>query len=154
MEFYKIKKTTKKRGKECINHFINTINTFNNNRLSKKSIGEMVRAIHFATPMNIIVLLCISPQYICNLIMLYILFVSVLFITFDGCFLTIIEQYYCEDTFTIIDPPMELLNIEKTNKNRFLISIPMAIIYIASTFIIYDYRFIFQNFKISERNYS
>ena len=34
---------------------------------------------------------------------------------------------------------------EKTNRNRFLVSIPIAIIYIAITFIIYDYRFIFQN---------
>jgi hypothetical protein len=145
MEFYKIKKTTKKKGKEYINHFIHTFDAFNNGRLSKKSIGEMIRAIHFVTPINIIVLLCISPPYICNLIMLYMLFVLTSFIIFDGCFLTIIEQYYCEDNFTIIDPSMELLNIEKTNRNRFLISIPLAFIYIAITFIIYDYRFIFQN---------
>jgi len=145
MEFYKIKKTTKRKGKEYINHFINRFDTFNNGKLSKKSIGEMIRAIHFATPINIIVLLCISPQYICNLIMLYILFVLTSFTIFDGCFLTIIEQYYCEDNFTIIDPSMELLNIEKTNRNRFLVSIPIAFIYIAITFIIYDYRFIFQN---------
>jgi hypothetical protein len=145
MEFYKMKKTTKKKGKEYINHFINTLNTFNNGRLSKKSIGEMIRAIHFATPINIIVLLCLSPQYICNLIMMYILFVLISFTIFDGCFLTIIEQYYCQDNFTIIDPSMELLNIEKTNRNRFLISIPIAVIYIAITIIIYDYRFIFQN---------
>jgi hypothetical protein len=145
MEFYKIKKITKKGGKEYINHFIHTFDTFNNGKLSKKSIGEMIRAIHFATPINIIVLLCISPQYICNLIMLYMLVVLISFTIFDGCFLTIIEQYYCEDNFTIIDPSMELLNIEKTNKNRFLVSIPIAFIYIAITFIIYDYRFIFQN---------
>ena len=142
MEFYKIKKTTKKKCRDYINQSINTIDTLNNNRLSKKSIGEIIRAIHFATPINIIVLLCVSPQYICNLIMIYILFVSVLFIIFDGCFLTIIEQYYCEDTFTIIDPLLELLNIEKTNKNRFFVSIPMAIIYIIIIFIIYCYRFI------------
>lgn len=145
MEFYKIKKTTKKKGKEYINHFINKFDTFNNGKLSKKSIGEMIRGIHFATPVNIIVLLCISPQYICNLIMLYMLCVLTSFTIFDGCFLTIIEQYYCEDNFTIIDPSMELLNIEKTNRNRFLVSIPIAIIYIAITFIIYDYRFIYQN---------
>jgi hypothetical protein len=142
MDFYKLKKTTKKKGKDYINYLIDTINSFNNNRLSKKSIGEIIRAIHFTTPINIIILLCISPRYICNLIMLYILLISILFITFDGCFLTIIEQYYCEDTFTIIDPSLELLNIEKTNKNRFLVSIPIAILYIAIIFIIYGYRFI------------
>jgi hypothetical protein len=149
MEFYKIKKTTKNKCKDYITHFINTIDAFNNNRLSKKSIGEIIRAIHFATPINIIILLCVSPQYICNMIMLYILFVSTLFIIFDGCFLTMIEQYYCEDTFTIIDPPLELLNIEKTNKNRFLISIPIAIIYITIIFIIYYYRFIFYDLSTS-----
>jgi hypothetical protein len=42
MEFYKIKKTTKRKGKEYINHFINRFDTFNNGKLSKKSIGEMI----------------------------------------------------------------------------------------------------------------
>jgi hypothetical protein len=77
--------------------------------------------------------------------MIYILFVLTSFTIFDGCFLTIIENYYCEDNFTIIDPSMELMNIEKTNKNRFLISIPIAVVYITITIIIYDYRFIYQN---------
>lgn len=145
MEFYKIKKTTKKLGKEYINHFINTFDTFNNGKLSKKSIGEIIRAVHFSAPINIIVLLCISPKYICDLIMLYMLCVLISFIIFDGCFITIIEQYYCEDNFTIIDPIIELSELTKTNKNRFNISIPIAIIYITITIIIYDYRFIFQN---------
>jgi hypothetical protein len=145
MEFYKIKKTTKKIGKECINYFINTIDTFNNKKLSKKSIGEIIRAIHFTAPINIIVLLCISPKYICNLILLYILCVLIAFIIFDGCFITIIEQYYCQDNFTIIDPIIELSDLHKTNKNRFNVSIPIAIIYIIIILIIYDYRFIFQN---------
>jgi hypothetical protein len=142
MEFYKIKKTTKKMGKEYINNFINALDTFNNGKLSKKSIGEMIRAIHFTAPINIIVLLCILPKYVCNIIMLYMLFVLISFIIFDGCFLTIIEQYYCEDTFTIIDPQLELLQIDKTNRNRFLVSIPVAVVYLSIIFIIYGYRFI------------
>jgi len=134
-------------AKDYIKHIINKINTFNNGRLSKKSIGEIIRAIHFTTPINIIGLMCISPQYICNLLIIYLVFISIFFIIFDGCFLTIVEQYYCEDTFTIIDPSLELMNIEKTNKNRYLISIPMAIIYLSILFIIYDYRFIAQSLK-------
>ena len=130
-------------GKEYINNFINALDTFNNGKLSKKSIGEMIRAIHFTAPINIIVLLCILPNYVCNIIMLYMLFVLISFIIFDGCFLTIIEQYYCEDTFTIIDPQLELLQIDKTNRNRFLVSIPVAIVYLIIIFIIYTYRFVF-----------
>lgn len=145
MDFYKIKKATKIKCKNCVRKFIHSFDTFNNNRLSKKSIGELIRAVHFATPVNLIVLLCISPLYICNLVFAYILGVLILFILFDGCFLTIIEQYYCEDNFTIIDPTLELLQLEVTNKNRFMISIPIAIIYISIALIIYDYRFIFQN---------
>jgi hypothetical protein len=141
MEFYKIKKTTKRVGKEYINNFITALDTFNNGRLSKKSIGEMIRAIHFTAPINIIVLLCILPKYACNIIILYMLLVLISFIIFDGCFLTIIEQYYCEDTFTIIDPQLELLQIDKTNRNRFLVSIPVAIVYLTIIFIIYGYRF-------------
>lgn len=145
MDFYKIKKVTKIKCKNCLRKFIHSFDTFNNKRLSKKSIGELIRAVHFATPVNLIVLLCISPLYICNLVFAYILGVLFLFILFDGCFLTIIEQYYCEDNFTIIDPTLELLQLEVTNKNRFMISIPIAIIYISIALIIYDYRFIFQN---------
>jgi len=145
MDFYKIKKDTKTKCKNCLYKFIHSFDTFNNNRLSKKSIGELIRAVHFATPINLIVLLCISPLYICNLVFAYIVGVLMLFILFDGCFLTIIEQYYCEDTFTIIDPTLELLQLDVTNKNRFMISIPIAVIYISISLIIYDYRFIFQN---------
>ena len=128
-------------GKEYINNFITALDTFNNGRLSKKSIGEMIRAIHFTAPINIIVLLCILPKYACNIIILYMLLVLISFIIFDGCFLTIIEQYYCEDTFTIIDPQLELLQIDKTNRNRFLVSIPVAVVYLTIIFIIYGYRF-------------
>ena len=152
MDFYKIKKTTKHIGRNYINHFINALDIFNNNRLSKKSIGEMIRAIHFTAPINILALLCISPNYLCNIIMLCMLFLLISFIIFDGCVLNIIEQYYCEDTFTIIDPSLELLQINKTNKNRFLVSIPIAILYLTITIIIYDYRFIFQ--KIQKDYYS
>ena len=145
MDFYNIKKTTKIKCKNCVQKFIHLIETFNNNRLSKKSIGELIRALHFTTPVNLMVLLCISPLYICNLVFAYILGVLILFILFDGCFLTIIEQYYCEDTFTIIDPTLELLQLELTNKNRFKVSIPIAVVYISIALIIYDYRFIYQN---------
>lgn len=145
MDFYKIKKTTKIKCKNCVQKFIHLIDTFNNNRLSKKSIGELIRALHFTTPVNLIVLLCTSPLYICNLVFAYILGILILFILFDGCFLTIIEQYYCEDTFTIIDPTLELLQLELTNKNRFMVSIPIAVVYISIALIIYDYRFIYQN---------
>ena len=144
MEFYKIKKNTKRVGKEYINHFIKLLDTFNNERLSKKSIGEMIRAFHFTCPINIIVLLCILPNYLCNIIMLCLLFILISFIIFDGCILNIIEQYYCEDTFTIIDPSLELLQIKKTNKNRFLFSLPIGFVYLIIIIIIYDYRFIIQ----------
>ena len=141
MGFYKLKKILKKRGKLFIKQSIESFDNFNNGKLSKKSIGELVRASHFSTPFSMIILLLFSPKIICQFLLFYLILLSLGFLIFDGCFLTRIEQNYCEDDFSIIDPCLELHGMEKTNKNRFLISIPIGIVYTSVAFLIYFIRF-------------
>ena len=141
MGFYKLKKILKKMGKSFIKQSIESFDNFNKGKLSKKSIGELVRASHFSTPFSMIILLLFSPKILCQFLLFYLILLSLSFLIFDGCFLTRIEQNYCKDDFSIIDPCLEIHGMEKTNKNRFLISIPIGIVYTSVAFLIYFIRF-------------
>ena len=141
MYFYKYKKLLKDNTKCFIKQTIEKFDNFNNGKLSKKSIGELIRASHFSTPFSILVMLMVCRKSVCILLLGYILFISIAFLVFDGCFITYIEQKYCEDDFTIIDPCLELSNMEKTNWNRFLISIPIGMTFTIISIFIYCFRF-------------
>lgn len=141
MVFYKYKKLLKDNIKNWINKSTDNFDNFNQGKLSKKSIGELIRASHFSAPFSMIIMFMFCSKFVCNMLFGYIILISIAFLIFDGCFITFIEQKYCEDDFTIVDPCLELSNIEKTNKNRFLISIPMGVLFIISTLFIYYIRF-------------
>ena len=142
MVFYEFKKLLKKNGKEFIKQSIDKFDIFNNGKLSKKSIGEIVRVSHFSAPFSIIILLLFSSKSTSQMLLTYLIMIAFAFLIFDGCFLTIIEQHYCNDNFTIMDPCLELSNMEKTNKNRFLISIPLGLLFMTTSFFIYCVRFV------------
>ena len=72
---------------------------------------------------------------------IFLCIVAILFYTFDSCFLSIIEQNYCNDDFVIIDPILEYYDLEINNKNRYFISNMIGIPYILIVFIIYYFRF-------------
>ena len=141
MDFYKIKKSTKDALKYQLFELKKCFDKFNNGRLSKKSIGCIIRSIHFSAPLNIMFLFLFASKTMCNFLLLYLVIVLIAFFIFDGCFITIIEKEYCEDDFTIIDPALELIDIQKTNKNRFIMSIPIGLVFIFTTLSIYIARF-------------
>ena len=140
--FYKYKKILKENTKCFLKHNIEKFDNFNQGKLSNKSIGELVRASHFSAPFSIIIMLMFCTKPICTLLVCYLVFISFAFLLFDGCFITYIEQKYCQDDFTIVDPCLEISNMEKTNWNRFLISIPMGLLYMTTAMFIFCIRFI------------
>ena len=62
------------------------------------------------------------------------------FYIFDGCILTILEKNLCGDTFTFIDPFLEYYDLDLNTKNRYNMSIKVALYYIAITLFIFIYR--------------
>jgi hypothetical protein len=117
-------------------------NKCSNSKLSRKTLGTYIRALHICGPLNIwLAMLYISkPISIFFIIILFILLFF--FYIFDGCILTMLERKLCGDTFTFIDPFLEHNSLELNTKNRYNMSIKVAIIYILITLIIFSYRFL------------
>lgn len=111
------------------------------NFFNKKTIGTIIRSFHIVLPFNIIVLFLFGPKNI-NIFNLIFLFSALFFFyLFKGCFLTIIETRFCGDEFTFIDPFIEFHNLKLNNKNRYKISIYVALLYVLIMIFIFLLRF-------------
>ena len=110
-------------------------------RLSQKSIVTILRTLHMSIPIIFMFILLSASHVICILTILVVMCIIFMFYLFDGCWLSMLEQELYNDDFTIIDPFLELFNIEVNNKNRKNISIINAFIYIITMCLLYYIRF-------------
>ena len=117
-------------------------NYFQSGKLSDKSLGIMMRTFHISTPVSYLILSVLAPRYVVNIVAALLLFIFLMFIVFGGCILSMVENKICNDDFTIADPFLELLEMEKTSKNRFNISLTIFTIYNIIIGIIYYIRFL------------
>ena len=109
--------------------------------INNYTIGMYIRAWHIMSPIYGIFFMFYISKFLYHLFIAGLLFVFILFIYFKGCILTILEKKLCGDMFTIFDPILEFNNIELNSKNRYDISLLIAILYFVVTFTIYYYRF-------------
>ena len=115
--------------------------------LSDKSICILLRTTHFSFPIvNGLVLLFGSDSWV-KIIIYFNIFVFFMFFIFDGCILSKLEHCFTDDEFTVIDPFLELINLELTNENRTTYSLYSSIMGFIFTFILYYYRFIYSSEK-------
>lgn len=130
-------------SKEKRNNIVDKIkNGFKTGKLSDKSLGILIRSFHTSTPVSLLFLSLFAPRYIVNCVVAFLIVVFFLFLIFGGCFLTMVENKICNDDFTIADPFLELLELEKTSKNRFNISAIIGGTYCVFITIIYYIRFL------------
>lgn len=130
-------------SKEKRNNIVDKIkNGFKIGKLSDKSLGILIRSFHTSTPVSLLFLSLFAPRYIVNCVVAFLIVVFFLFLIFGGCFLTMVENKICNDDFTIADPFLELLELEKTSKNRFNISAIIGGSYCVFITIIYYIRFL------------
>jgi magnesium-transporting ATPase (P-type) len=136
------KKAIKKVCKDKVNAFAEGFEKKSESgKLSKKSIGILLRSNHIAAPaIFLIIAMCASFTYV-TILAIFLLFVFLMFFIFDGCCLTMIENRFCDDEFTIVDPTLELNNLEITKDNRVFISYIIGTIYIFIIATIYVVRF-------------
>jgi len=125
---------------------INIIKKITN--LSDKTIGIIIRSYHIVAPRDFIIILLLAPKPFCLIAIIFLLIVYFLIFIFSGCFLSIIEQELCNDDFTIIDPALELLKLEKNNKNKMFISFISGGLYLLFVLSIYYLRF-YKNYDIT-----
>jgi hypothetical protein len=130
-------------SKEKRNQIVDKIkNLFQSGKLSDKSLGIMMRTFHISTPVSYLILSVLAPRFIVNIVAALLLAIFLMFFVFGGCILSMVENQICNDDFTIADPFLELLEMEKNSKNRFNISLTVFTIYNIIIAIIYYIRFL------------
>ena len=65
-----------------------------------------------------------------------------MFYLFDGCILSMLENRICNDSYNIVDPILEIFNIEINYNNRMRVSYYILGIFAISYMIIYKIRFV------------
>jgi len=110
-------------------------------KVSKKTIGMMLRSYHISAPLVFLVVLFNGSQLASTIIVINLICVFICFFLFNGCLLTMLEHRLCGDEFTVADPFIEMLDLESTNRNRMFISYFIAIGYFLFFFIVYYFRF-------------
>ena len=112
-----------------------------NLNLSDKTIGFFVRAMHVHTPIYLIIAMWFGDHNWCILILLGLLVGFIYFILFDGCVLSKLEQTLDHEDITIVDPFLEMANVEKTNQNRMRLSLFFGTGYTLFMALIFKWRF-------------
>jgi hypothetical protein len=124
-------------------NFIRSIN------LSDKSTCMLLRTLHFTMPIVTVIIMLIGSKTWFKIIIFFNIIVFILFLIFHGCILSKIEHRFTDDDFTVIDPFLEIINVELTNENRHVYSLYSSINGFMVTFGLYYYRFGMPNLSMS-----
>lgn len=109
--------------------------------LSTKSLGILIRSYHYSTPLILLILMCLGGHWIAIGTICCYFVAAILFFTFRGCFISMLENRICQDEFNMVDPLLEVLQVEKTDKERMEISYYILAYYTTVLFGIYIVRF-------------
>ena len=110
--------------------------------LSMKSIGILIRSFHMASPIGFFMIMLLCPNsFICLFTLGVLVIIAFSFFFFDTCMISSLENRIIGDEFNIIDPILELLNMDLNFVNRLKISYGSGCFYIASMFGLYFVRF-------------
>jgi hypothetical protein len=110
-------------------------------RLADKTICTLLRVLHFGISFITGLTLLFGPKFWFLVVVIINLIVFFFYFIFGGCILSKIEHRFTDDEFTVIDPLLILLNIERTNKNRYNYSLLSNIGACIITYILYYIRF-------------
>lgn len=130
---------SKEKRNKIVEHYKNK---WESGKLSKKTLGIMMRSFHMSTPIFFIIITLFAPKRVVWFVLFLLLVILFMFFVFDGCILSMIENKVCNDDFTIADPYLEALEWEKNTKNRFNVTLIVGLIYYIMVGIIYYVRFL------------
>ena len=109
--------------------------------LSDKTIGFFMRAMHVHTPIYLIIMMVYGGYSGCIMILIGLGIGFGYFLLFDGCVLSKLEQTLDHEDITIVDPFLEMANVEKNNKNRMRLSLFFGTGYTVFMMLIFKWRF-------------
>lgn len=119
----------------------NLVKECDKSKISNRTLGIYIRALHICAPLNILLAFLYISKSLYIIIFILLLIALVLFYYFNGCILTMLERDLCGDNFTFIDPFIEAYDMEMNNRNRYIVSIRVAIGYILLCLLIFYIRF-------------
>ena len=129
---------SKEYKKRIIDMYVTQLKKIN---MSEKTIGFFIRAFHVNLPVYFFIFMLYGTKLQNVFILGFLLCAFVSFVLFDGCILSKIENRIDEEDITIVDPMLEIIKIEKTNRNRMIISFIIAFIYILFAAMVFHFRF-------------
>lgn len=136
---------------KIIDAYVSLLKSFNFFKLSDKNLGFFIRAFHVNLPFYFVILMVYGSK-VQNIILLFFLMLAfICFILFNGCILSKIENKIDGEDITIIDPFLDSLSMEKTSKNRMIISFIIVFFYLLFAVLTFSYRF---GFNISIQDFT
>ena len=131
------------------NKFVKLIyNYLDNLKIKNLYLGIIIKSIHFQLPGLCFFLICFFSKIFAYLALTYVTFVSILYYYLNNCFISVIENELLKDykdlrDLNVVDPVLNMLDCEITNKNRKYLSIYVFIFYYLIIFTIFLFRFFF-----------
>jgi len=110
-------------------------------RLSDKSICVLLRTFHFTMPLLTGAILLFGSKIWFITVLYFNVIVFIMFFLFHGCIVSKVEHRFTDDEYTVIDPFLEIINVELTNENRSTYSLYSSIMGFILTFGLYCIRF-------------
>ena len=125
MSFYKDFRISVRR--KLVNFILSILDRIN---LPNKVKAFLIRSCHFQTPVNFLILVLVLEFKFAVICIVPLIIAFILFIFFEGCFITNIEyKLDKENHLNIIDPYLYFFNIKINDNNRFNYSIIIALFY-------------------------
>lgn len=113
-------------------------------KISKNNIGIGLRSVHITGPFVLLLLLIVSKyRLLCDTVVFILFLIPTLFILFDGCILSSLENRFINDGFNVIDPVLEMTSMEINKENRLKMNYVMCFNYLIIGIMIYAYRLYF-----------
>ncbi len=109
--------------------------------ISEYSLGVMIRSYHFAMPVAFIFIIMFCDGILVTCSIIYYGIIVALYIIFDGCFISMLENRLCNDNFNMIDPFLEFNGFCVNYESRKILTYYIAVCYTVFFYSIYFIRF-------------
>ena len=110
--------------------------------ISNKSLGILIRSIHINLPIIILIIVSCGSKTSAIIHVLFLLFVVFMYIIFNGCILSMLEERLCKEQYILVDPFIELSGREINYINRKLFTLWIMIPHVIIVLLIFYFRFI------------
>ena len=105
------------------------LDSLNNLKTPNHVIAFIIKACHMLTPLMFFLIFMLAPPVIAVLSLLPLFAALWLYLYFNGCFITTVENKLDPGGINIIDPYLYYLGVEITDKNRHYYTLQISAIY-------------------------